>query len=430
MTLITRRFTLADQLENRYPTVAFDVPAGVDSFEVRLAYDRSGAVVDLGCEAPLGAFEQQWRGWSGGARDRFVVGRDRATPGYLPGLAPGTWHVVLGLHQLAPATDPRQPFTRNVEPLEVTVEVLMPAESTIREEPLAPVADTVAETPRGSARGLPAPPGLTWFAGDLHAHTTHSDGSLSIDQLAALAASRGLDFLAVTDHNTTSHFPHLASSSARHGVRLVPGQEVTTHRGHANALGDISWVDFRTNPDVWVSQVLVEDGLLSVNHPIQDDCAWQHPLMVRPPLLEFWHISGFLDQTATGAWAFWRQWREASRAAGWPDPILVGGSDFHHPEQGYPPGTPTTWVAARDSSVDALLDGIAEGQVAISRFPGAGEPVMVRVGDEVVVVDGDGCVAVTESGLGRVVRGDRWTMPAPEGVLRLEAVDRTLLAVC
>ena len=424
--IVVRRFTLADQLEDRYPTVAFEVPAGVDSFEVRLDFDRSRAVVDLGCEAPSGAFEQRWRGWSGASRDRFVIGRDRATPGYHPGLAAGTWQVVLGLHRLADPTDPRVPFTRHADPLEVRVEVLTPARSRIADEPLAPATPA----PRGSGRRLPAADGLTWFAGDLHAHTTHSDGSLSIDQLAAAAASRGLDFLAVTDHNTTSHHPLLPTSSARHGLALIPGQEVTTHRGHANAFGDIGWVDHRTPAEAWVAQVAATGGLLSVNHPIQDDCAWQHPLTAGPPLLEFWHISGFLDQTATGAWAFWRQWREASRARGLPDPILIGGSDFHTPKQGYPPGTPTTWVAAEDSSVEALMAGIAAGRVAVTRFPGPGEPVMVRVGDDLAVIDGDGCVVIDEDGRGHLVRGDHWTMPAPGGVVRLEGADRTLVAVC
>ena len=50
---------------------------------------------------------------------------------------------------------------------------------------------------------------MQWLAGDFHSHTVHSDGVLSVGGLAALAASRGLDFLAVTDHNTTSHHAHL-----------------------------------------------------------------------------------------------------------------------------------------------------------------------------------------------------------------------------
>ncbi|WP_262423732.1 CehA/McbA family metallohydrolase [Brachybacterium sp. Z12] len=149
-------------------------------------------------------------------------------------------------------------------PLPVTVEIHLPALSPIPPEPLARAR---AETPRASARALPAAPGLTWLAGDFHSHSTHSDGEQSLDELAALAAGHGLDFLAVTEHNTVSHLPHLSSVGARHGITLLPGQEVTTPRGHANALGDISWVDFRRDPSHWRTQVEREGGLLSVNHP-------------------------------------------------------------------------------------------------------------------------------------------------------------------
>ena len=66
----------------------------------------------------------------------------------------------------------------------------------------------------------------------------HSDGVLTVAELAALAAERGLDFIAVTDHNTVSHHAELAAAGRRYGITLLPGQEVTTDGGHAGALGD------------------------------------------------------------------------------------------------------------------------------------------------------------------------------------------------
>ena len=47
---------------------------------VELEYERSGAIMDLGCMGAAG-----FRGWSGGARRSFVITDDAATPGYLPG---------------------------------------------------------------------------------------------------------------------------------------------------------------------------------------------------------------------------------------------------------------------------------------------------------------------------------------------------------
>ncbi|WP_051432806.1 CehA/McbA family metallohydrolase, partial [Promicromonospora kroppenstedtii] len=282
-------------------------------------------------------------------------------------------------------------------------------------------------------RDLPAPDGLTWYAGDLHAHTTHSDGTLSIAQLASAAVGRGLDFLAVTDHNTVSHHAHLPGVGAAYDLCLLPGQEVTTHAGHANAFGDIGWVDFRRPARQWLSDVEARGGLLSVNHPLQDDCGWQFP--VRTGFLELWHISWFLDLTATGPWAYLRGLGSSDGAPG-TSPVFLGGSDFHTPDQGYPPGTPTTWVAAADRTPEAILDAIRQGRTAVSRFPGPSEPVLVRVGDDLVAVDADGTVLVEglpDGGIDRRrrVRGDRVTFSAPRehGPYRLEAADRTLLAI-
>src|SRR5690625_6226947 len=74
------RLGLEDLLEQPLRTVPVEIAPGADSLEVRLRYDRRQATVDLGCEGPAG-----WRGWSGGARDHFVIAAGTATPGYLPG---------------------------------------------------------------------------------------------------------------------------------------------------------------------------------------------------------------------------------------------------------------------------------------------------------------------------------------------------------
>jgi hypothetical protein len=421
------RLSIDDQIENRYLEVPFEIPAGraADALEVTLTYDRDAAVIDLGCCDP-----ERWRGWSGGARSRFAITPGAATPGYEPGeLVPGRWAVVLGLHGL-PA-----------EPVDVTVTIATGIDAgVVEDEPPAPPppsgsgADSRAGTGRTRlGRDLPAPEGLTWFAGDLHAHTTHSDGTLSIAQLTAAAAGRGLDFLAVTDHNTVSHHAHLPGVGAAYDVCLLPGQEVTTHAGHANAFGGIGWVDFRRPAAQWLSDVEERGGLLSVNHPVQDDCGWLHP--VRTGFLELWHISWFLDLTATGPWAYLQAAAGALGSAGQPTqlgrPVLLGGSDFHTPDQGFPPGTPTTWVAAEDRTPEAILDAVRHGRTAISRFPAPGEPVLVRVGGDLVAVDADGTVLVDAAGRRRRVRGDQVAFPAPSelGPYRLEAPDRTLLAI-
>ena len=404
MSPVVHRLTLTveTQVESRYLEVPFDVSSAT-SLEVTLAYDTKVAVVDLGCRDP-----NRWRGWSGSARSRFVIGTDVATPGYEPGELPrGPWAVVLGLHTI-PAGG-----------VEVEVTISVPAVGSVEQETVAPPPPTGA---RGSARNLPSLEGLTWFAGDFHSHTLHSDGDHTIAQLAAAATDRGLDFLAVTDHNTVSHHPHLPGVGAAYDIALLPGQEVTTRRGHANAFGDIGWVDFRNPPDDWVTDVAGRGGILSINHPIDGEWAWQHPLAELPLALEFWHIGWFRDLTATAPWALWPHWRQ--------DAVLLGGSDFHNTSHGYPPGTPTTWVAAEDRSPEAILAGVAAGRTAITRFPLPGEPALVRVGEELVAVDADDTVLVDIRGAMRVVRGDLQSLgDVANGPYRLQSADGALLAI-
>lgn len=62
---------------------------------------------------------------------------------------------------------------------------------------------------------------------DLHSHTVHSDGDRSPGQLLAEAAAAGIRVLSVTDHDTVSGIGECRVAAARHGVRLVPGIELS-----------------------------------------------------------------------------------------------------------------------------------------------------------------------------------------------------------
>lgn len=63
---------------------------------------------------------------------------------------------------------------------------------------------------------------------DLHSHTTASDGELAPAEQLALAASKGITVLAVTDHDTVAGLGAAHEAARRLGVRLVPGLEVST----------------------------------------------------------------------------------------------------------------------------------------------------------------------------------------------------------
>ena len=397
ITRIERRITPDDRAASAWLELPFDVPVGAGSLEVRLRYDRRAAVVDLGCAGPAG-----FRGWSGSARDRFTIGPSAATPGYLPGEPePGIWSVVLGLHRIP---------TNGVE---LIVELLVPA---VDPPIAAPPAPSVPQRP--PRRDLPAPPGLVWLACDLHAHTVHSDGSLSVPELAAAAVQTRLDVLAVTDHNTVSHQRELANVGSRYGITLVPGQELTTDRGHANAFGDVGWIDFRRPAQDWVDAVAAAGGLLSINHPLAVDCAWHHPLVRHPPLAEIWHWTWF-DRRWTWPLAWWTAWGDET--------VPVGGSDFHSPAEGRPLGAPVTWVAAESEDQAAVLAGLRAGRTALAA--GVDAPVLLRVGDEFVAVGADGTHLVDRHGRRTPVRGDLARLRAAPGPHHLVTPGAEILAI-
>lgn len=391
------RWTADDRARTPYRYLPVDVPAHANGLHVQLRYDRAAGVLDLGCEAP-----QSFRGWSGGARGEFAITRDAATPGYLAGeLEPGTWQVVLGLHRIPP------------EGLDYEVVTQVYAGAAAAAQPEPPRADSLRPE-RPPRRELPSVDGLLWRAGDFHAHTVHSDGELTVPELACLAAGRGLDFLAVTDHNTVSHHGELGAAGRYAGIQLIAGQEVTTSFGHANAFGDIGWVDFRQPATAWLDAVEADGGLLSVNHPLAGDCAWRHALPRRAPLAEVWH-SSWLDRRWGGPLAWWRAWDH--------DVVPIGGSDWHGGADS-PPGSPTTWVACEG---DDVLGGLCARRVSISADRDG--PLLLRLGDELVAMGADGALLTGPDGRRRPVHGDRASFPAAPGPHWLEDERTAVLSI-
>jgi predicted metal-dependent phosphoesterase TrpH len=100
------------------------------------------------------------------------------------------------------------------------------------------------------------------------------------------AVRRGLDFIAVTDHNTISE------DDSRRELRpyfdrmlLIPGREITTFHGHANLFGATEFVDFLIGrnavPDMTTMLRMAQEagGVISINHPnAPSGEIWTEPL--------------------------------------------------------------------------------------------------------------------------------------------------------
>ncbi len=74
---------------------------------------------------------------------------------------------------------------------------------------------------------------------DLHIHTCLSpcgDDDMTPGDICSMASLKGLDMIAVTDHNTGLNLPAAAACAARSGLVFVPGIEITT-REEVHLLG-------------------------------------------------------------------------------------------------------------------------------------------------------------------------------------------------
>jgi hypothetical protein len=375
VTELIGRVTPADRLRSDYLTIPFEVPPGSGALHVTFTYEGAmsadvrtgGNTIDLGLFGP-GSPEfgsTAFRGWSGSERSDVWVTPEAATPGYRPGpITPGTWHVVLGLYQVA---DDGAPYRLTVETLEDLPE-------SVTEGVIARRAPAPAGRPGGAA----VTPGPTWLRGDLHCHTIHSDGGDDPAGLIAEAGRLGLDFLAITDHNTDSHHPEVAAGAS--GLVLLKAEEITTYYGHSNAWGLTGWVDFRNRTPAQMlrsfEEVHRQGGVVSVNHPFGGTSPWElgDETAATADTIEVWNGPWSPDERCAIDW-----W--AKLLASGSRPTAVGGSDCHsfRRRTGQSLGGPTTWVQAATRDRDGIIDGIRAGRVVIAARPETPRPDFVAV---------------------------------------------------
>lgn len=64
--------------------------------------------------------------------------------------------------------------------------------------------------------------------GDLHIHSTASDGRLTPSEIILLARSLGIDTIALADHNSTGGIIEAAAAGRQYGVSVIPAVELST----------------------------------------------------------------------------------------------------------------------------------------------------------------------------------------------------------
>ncbi len=411
----------------RYRRVPFTVPRGTARIVVAFDHDQREAktVIDLGIDDMHG-----FRGASGGNKADFSIAESDATPSYLPGrMDAGRWHLVLAVPNIRVGITARW---------QAKLWFLKAGE-----------ADT-----------LPSPVidrGPGWYRGDLHLHTAHSDGACAsqsgkrvpcpLFETLETAVARGLDFVAITEHNTTSAHAAMREAAAYFDrLLLIPGREITSFYGHFNIFGVTEPIDYRITPGGPLTFNSIADrvhalgGLVSINHPGLPSgeacmgCGWTMPDadLARVDAIEVVNggaarLPGGIDGPLSGT----RRWLEI--LASGRGVTAVGGSDNHDALQPATMlgsiGRPTTVVRAAGLNEAAILAGIRSGRVFIDMEGSAGSMLDMRVsngetsaamGSALRAAAGDPIIAHVEV---RAAPGGRLDLMAGDAVIASVAID-------
>jgi predicted metal-dependent phosphoesterase TrpH len=217
------------------------------------------------------------------------------------------------------------------------------------------------------------------LTGDFHVHSFPGDGSLPPWDIAREARRRGLDVVALTNHNSllSSRLARMVPSPSG-GALLIPSQELTAAGYHMGAIGVPAPIEWRQSAASAAAEIRARGGVAIAFHP-----AGQHARSFDAALdvLDGIEAAHPLIHVFEGGRRDLEALHQRARAQR-PSIAAIGSTDFHHFA---PVGLARTYLFARDASRDAVLDAIRRGAtVACDGAGGTHGPAEL-----VAVVDAD-----------------------------------------
>lgn len=308
------RFTLSYHYQH-YSTSEIPLPEGILSARSRLN------TIDLGLIGPDGEHIAS----TGSNKNEIVISETDATPGCHPTpLKPGTWQIIAGIYRVA----------------DEGVDVIYQLHFEYKHRRL--------------------------LVGDLHTHTTTSDGNLTLRELAEHARAHRLDFVGITDHNHPTNIDSVQDVS---GITLIPGIEWTQYHGHANFLGVEKPYDgtFAVQNEADVLRIFEtardRGALIVLNHPSDDSCPFTYDLSRLPfDVLEVWN--GPMRPSNLRTIGLWQSMLVAGRKIS-----AVGGSDYHKDRFAQMLAGPAQYVYAQSNSPADILAAVRNGHSYITFQP-------------------------------------------------------------
>ncbi|MEO6845994.1 MAG: PHP domain-containing protein [Chthoniobacterales bacterium] len=209
------------------------------------------------------------------------------------------------------------------------------------------------------------------YSFDLHMHTYYSkDGVCSPEVIVEAAKRRGLNGIAITDHDTCEAVDHLREAGLMRedgnpvdGFLIVPGVEVSTAEGHLLCLG-VTLPNRKGRPALEVcKEVHALGGVVIPAHPYDALRAG-----IREEVLETLPIDAL--EIFNAAVTLKRYNRMAADYARQRELGLIAGSDAHHASA---VGTSYTRFDLPDLNLGNLLHAIAGSHDVVENYLTVGE---------------------------------------------------------
>lgn len=190
---------------------------------------------------------------------------------------------------------------------------------------------------------------MNLFRYDLHVHTEHSrDGFCSIAEAVRAARARGLNGIAITDHDTINGNLEAAKIGSD-GFIIIPGIEVSSENGHILGLGVSEPIPRGLSAMETVAAIKEQGGLAIAAHPF--GLGRRIGIVSKA---KFDAIEVFNSRTYLGN----RLAYKFAERNGLP---MVAGSDAHYSDE-----IGLAGVAINcEPKIDAILESIAKGEASI-----------------------------------------------------------------
>ena len=242
--------------------------------------------------------------------------------------------------------------------------------------------------------------GPGWYCGELHTHSGESTGHTSLKEVVEAARNVRLDFLAITDHFTASHWLRQQEICLSDRPLLLQSMEVSGDFGHANVHGMTNWqnplvdnneeltaflgLPRRPTMETIADEVHREGGLFGINHALSGIMGWRYrefPLE-KADLYEVYCTSE-METAALYATHWDMLLRQGLHLTG------VGSSDSHHPTEEGPwkLGQVLTWVYAKSLCQRDVLAALKQGSAYVG-IGGARMDMHAVCGDQLAYMCG------------------------------------------